>query len=153
MSKEKEQEYHVISITPNQQAALRYCMLNWVQQKTIFYINALRNKDKIEYYIAASESMAEAFVRYDEIAGVWPIITGSSLKGPIQLYYFDPERFRVLKQALNLYNNEIVQHVLGDVRARLVEAQMEELNRLFHESTKFTFTLMELKIKTGGQVK
>ena len=148
-----QEQFHILSITPNQQAALRYCVLNWVQQKTLLYINALKNKPTDEKFAIASESISESLMLYDELAGIWPVVTEHSLRGPTKLFYFDPKHFRALRQALNLYNKSTANIVLGESRARFVDAQMGELRRLLHESSKFTYELSELNSKAGGRLK
>jgi len=151
--KEKPEQFHVISITPNQQAALRYCMLNWVQQKMLFFINALKHHNKDEHFAYANESMVDAVMFYDDIAGEWPSATGSALKGPTRFFYFNVRHFTILSQALDLYNKETASFILGESRVRIINAQMKELKRLFFESNKYTYTLSEIKIRTSVKVR
>ena len=96
-------------------------MLNWVRQKSLLYVNALRQNNQDEKCAEVSERMVEALTKYDEIAGMWPCVSGFKIKGKQKLFYFDTKNFIMLIQATYMYNRETALITLGERRMKSID--------------------------------
>jgi len=147
MSNSKQEElYHVVTITAQQQAAVKYCLYNWMQHRVLAFMSALQRTDEVtnpDSLQKASDHVLKTINKYDTLTMHFPHFA-DYIRGGIKLFYFSEENFALIQKSLEMYSSETANQVIGGDKARIIDVQMIMLQDLFKESRQYKFTLNEI---------
>lgn len=142
-----EPKYHVLSLKSSQQAALRYCLFNCMQQHNLSLLKVFLRKNDVDTFEKISAKMTKAIVDYDIFVSEWPIIRDHKLPSKRKLFYFSEKDFQQMVRAVRMYDKETASFVLGETKANLVDAEMEKLSDMVEYASIFTFAMKEIKLE------
>jgi hypothetical protein len=139
---------HILAINGRQQAALKYCLFNWMQQKIVENMNNIvlnSYTNPAENFDASIGDALKVTRTYEKYSCLFPSPFHSSPTGKCMMVYYAEEDFKNIVDAVESYNDVTAGHVLPeDIFGRIAE-DMPKLKDLVLRSYQFQYTLEELK--------
>jgi hypothetical protein len=138
-------KFHVMVLNTMQQAALRYCMYNLLQQKIISHLDFVSRNPEFSLKRVGKE-VTELLRQYDEFCTLLSNFQGpEAFKGKKKMVLYTKDFFKYIIQAIERYNLETSELALGGFTATKLDYYIEGLTSLIYESSINLYTQDEIK--------
>lgn len=140
------EKYHVMSVTPRQQAVLRlllfnlYC--NFVQKTMNSIANSQMQTDFLDLIDSKTQAMVDNFGKYDEFTDVF-CHRGQTATAKTKFATFSKEAMRNISLAIKTYNEPVIYLTQSDID--YISGDLKKIEDLVAESSLYTYSEEEIK--------
>lgn len=145
------EKYHVMSITPRQQAILRLLLFNLYcnfLQKTMNSISKSQKESNFHDIVdSKTQEIVDNFGKYDEFTDVF-CHRGQTATSKTKFATFSKEAMRNISLAIKTFNEPVVYLTQSDID--YISIDLKKIEDLVAESNLYTYTEDEIKKEMNG---
>lgn len=136
--------YHVIALNPEQQATLRYLLLNYLNLKLLSCLRRIQDSDEDENMLQTSRLMVEYTRQYDSMVADLGH-THNISKRKIATYLFTPENMLAVKAGVRHYDEFIAKRATDEKEFLTISRNINKLTDIANQAAMFTYSYTEIR--------
>lgn len=148
----QENLYHIMYLTPAQRATLKYLIRHYlnieINKHFATFLDIPTKNLTVEYAATKASTLVTYIDRYENITNGWPLLSekGENFKNhKSAVYYFNALGMKIVNSALEIYDESVLNILLGKDDLSFIKREHDKLKSLVEESQKHTYTKTEVQ--------